>query len=239
MLKDVSKIPGAKIGLLSGLGPLAGSDVLSKIFQYAAARYGAVEDTEYPDVVLYSRGLDSFDVQGTMSDKVVADLTVSLEELERHQPSVIGIACNTAHVCLPQLQARSHAPIINLPDATARQAAAHNGTFLLLSSATTRQTKLYDNALHAAHIRFNTVPEQVQTDIDNIINDVMAHHLAQAGKKMEKIIDQYAGRVDGIIAGCTELPIALDRCHTSNHIYVDSNSVLATALTDACYQRAV
>ena len=40
------------IGIVSGLGPLAGSDVLDKLYQHAARRYHAVEDVDYPDVLL-------------------------------------------------------------------------------------------------------------------------------------------------------------------------------------------
>jgi hypothetical protein len=52
------------IGIVSGLGPLAGSDVLEQALTYAAEAYGATEDAEYPDIVLFSRGIEDFDATG-------------------------------------------------------------------------------------------------------------------------------------------------------------------------------
>ena len=59
------------IGIVSGLGPLAGSDVLAKALAYAATEYGAVEDADYPDVVLFSHGIDDFDSTGNIEEDFV------------------------------------------------------------------------------------------------------------------------------------------------------------------------
>ena len=58
-----------KIGIVSGFGPIAGIDVASKIHKYAAEHYGAVEDFEYPDFVLVSKGVEGFDKYGAINDK--------------------------------------------------------------------------------------------------------------------------------------------------------------------------
>jgi aspartate/glutamate racemase len=92
------------IGIVSGLGPLAGSDVLDQALAYAAEAYGATEDADYPDIVLFSHGIESFDATGSMERSFVQELVRVVQEVELHHPTVVGIACNTA---LPQRAAGS------------------------------------------------------------------------------------------------------------------------------------
>ena len=69
------------IGIVSGLGPLAGSDVLDKALAYAAEAYGAVDDAEYPDIVLFSHGIENFDSTGSIEDNFVQELIGVVQEI--------------------------------------------------------------------------------------------------------------------------------------------------------------
>jgi hypothetical protein len=62
------------MGIGSGLGPRAGSDVLDKAVAYAAEAYGAIEDTDHPDIVLVSHGIEDFDSTGSIEDNFVREL---------------------------------------------------------------------------------------------------------------------------------------------------------------------
>ena len=223
------------IGIVSGLGPLAGSDVLDKALAYAATAYGAVEDADYPDVVLFSHGIDDFDSTGSIEDDFVRELVRVVQEIELHHPSVIGVACNTAHLHFDELRAHSGAQFVNLVDATADAAAEHDRRYLLLSSSTTRRTGLYHEALRRRGVRFFDVGDDDQLDVDEIVHTVMAHDLESAGAQIDELLGRLEGGepFDGIIAACTELPIAFDHSEVSGVITViDSNRVLARALVD-------
>ena len=112
-----SPIGAGLIGIVSGLGPLAGSDVLDKALAYAATKYGAVEDADYPDIVLFSHGIESFDSTGSIEDNFVDELVTVVEEIDLHHPTVLGVACNTAHLHLSELRkhTRALAPVARTP----------------------------------------------------------------------------------------------------------------------------
>jgi aspartate racemase len=232
----VSRIKDSRIGILSGLGPLAGADLLSKAFAYAAERYGAVEDTEYPDAVLISHGIASFGVMALMDDQTESELLSVMRQLDQNKPTVIGIACNTAHLALENLRECTDAEVINIPVRTAEVAARQKVKYLLLSSRTTRTSGLYARALHDRGVDFVDVTDVQQDIIDEVIGLVMGNHITAAADILQALCQQYKTTTDGIIAGCTELPMAFDRLDVTDKVYIDANLVLAKSLVDACYQ---
>jgi len=228
------------IGIVSGLGPLAGSDVLDKALAYAATAYGAVDDADYPDIVLFSHGIEDFDSTGSVEHDFVRELVGVVQEIELHHPSVIGVACNTAHLYYDELRAHSGAQFVNLVEATAAAAGEHDRRYLLLSSSTTRRTRLYHDALGRRGVRFFDLSDDDQLDVDEIVHTVMAHELEAAGAQIDELVGRLEGGepFDGIIAACTELPIAFDHSEVSGVIpVVDSNRVLARALVDTYFAK--
>ncbi|HWC36759.1 MAG TPA: aspartate/glutamate racemase family protein [Mycobacteriales bacterium] len=225
------------IGILSGLGPLAGEDVLAKALDYAATRYGAVEDVDYPDVVLVSHGIENFDMTGDVSHGLRHELSVLVAELDSHHPSVIGVACNTAHLFLDDLREHSRAPIVDLIDEVAATAARSGEEYLLLSSSTTRATGLYRCALERHAVRFHEVGAHEQLAIDEIVHLVMAHELDIAGKVIRDFVSAWrSAPYTAVIAGCTELPMAIAHSGLARRLHIiDSNQVLAEALVDTYY----
>ncbi len=225
------------IGILSGLGPLAGSDVLEKALEHAATAYGAVEDVDFPDVVLVSHGIDTFDNKGTIGDHFERELVHAVRELDLHRCSVIGVACNTAHLYLAHLRRHTRARIVDLIDEVAQVAAQHDRRYLLLSSSTTRHTGLYHGRLDAYGVRYVDIDDAKQRVVDEVVRLVMGDRLVDAGDWLESLVAAlHPATFDGIIAGCTELPLAIDRSALPNRYpIVDSNAVLAHALVDTYF----
>ena len=226
------------IAIVSGLGPLAGSDVLDKALAYAADVYGAVEDVDYPDVVLFSHGIESFDSTGSVDGDFVRALVQVVQEVELHHPTVLGVACNTAHLFLDELRKHTSAVVVNLIEETAEAASAFDRQYLLLSSSTTRRTGLYHDALRRRNVRFFDVSDADQLDVDDVVHAVMAHDLEDAGAQIDELVSRLeAEPFDGIIAACTELPIAFDHADVADAIpVIDSNRVLAYALVDRYFR---
>ena len=225
------------IGIVSGLGPLAGSDVLDQALAYAAGAYGATEDADYPDIVLFSHGIESFDATGCMEKSFVRALIRVVQEIERLHPTVVGLACNTAHLHLDTLRAHTSATFVNLIEETAETASAFDRRYLLLSSSTTRRTGLYHAALDRRGVSYFDVSPTEQFELDRVVHLVMAHELHAAGARVESFVRHLDTPFDGIIAACTELPIALDHSPIPREIpVISSNQVLAHALVDAYYR---
>ncbi len=233
------KTPPKKIGIVSGLHPLAGNDVLAKIFQYSSEEYGAVEDLEYPEVILISRGIDGFDNKGSINDKFAEKLLIAIKQMEK-EADIVGIACNTAYTLYDYIKDKSKIPIVNLIEEVAKSLPENKqAKYLLLTSSSTRNSKLYEKILLQKKINFQTVDDSSQKQLDQIIYKIMGNKLRPSGLHFEKLLKFLgAGTYDGIIAGCTELPLAVSYIDPEfQKKIINSNLVLAKSLTDIAYGR--
>lgn len=226
------------LGIVSGIGPLAGADALNKLFAHAAQTYGAKEDAEYPDVILMSHGITGVDNTGALSDYFKTELIQLVSRIETAGASVIGIACNTAHIYLPDIAVKPDTILINLPEVVAEAAVqASERHHLLLTSSASRETRLYDNSLQARGVSYDFTNDDTQSRLDEIIELIMAYKLEEAGRAMREVLAwaQSEG-YQSIIAACTELPIAIDHCgDTLGLSIIDSSSELGEEMLRICY----
>lgn len=227
-----------KIGIVSGVGPLAGSDVLAKVLKNAAILYGAVEDSEYPDIVFVNHGIEGVDNVGTLNDTFEKEIVSMVQQLESQGATVIGIACNTAHIYLDKIKVGQDTVLVNLIDAVAAKAATADDKYLLLSSSTSKKQKLYHSYLQKHGVSFQETTHKQQKLLDKAIGLVMAYELNHAGKILEQVLlGAKANGFTAVIAGCTELPIAIDHGQIPKNIKViDSNQVLAQCLITDYYK---
>jgi len=228
-----------KIGIVSGVGPLAGSYVLAKVFEHAATVYGAVEDCEYPDVIFVSHGIEGVDNIGTLSDAFEKEIVSMVKQAEAQGATIIGIACNTAHAYLDKIKNKPKTILVNLIDTVAYKASKHNVKYLLLTSNGSKQQKLYHPYLKKYGVNFVETSEEMQDALDSTIGLVMAHKLDEAGRVIERVLSEAETKGSrAIIAGCTELPIAINHCkNKSNTKIIDSSQVLAECLVKSYYQQ--
>lgn len=225
-----------KIGIVSGVGPLAGADVLAKVFAVAAEKYKAIEDNEYPDVVLVNHGIPGVDNTGALNDAFCVEISRMTKQLEKQDATIIGIACNTAHVYANKFTFQHETTFVHLIEEVAQKAAQNHRDYLLLTSSASREQKLYQGYLEKYGVTFQETTESQQLLVDQAIGLVMAHKLDESGKVIAEIHKAARSTGQSIIAGCTELPIALQHvAETDDLIIIDSNLVLAESLAGHYY----
>jgi aspartate racemase len=211
------------------------------LLDHAATAYGAHDDTDYPDVMVISHGVPGFDATGAISQGFEANLVAAVKAVEVHRPAVVGVACNTAHLFTNSMRHHTGATFVSIIEATAEQAAAVDHSYLLLSSSTTRSQGLYHQALDGRGVRYCEADADEQLIIDRVVDLVMSFRLEEAGDTVEAFLESAATRrdFDAVIAGCTELPIALDHVSMSlDRPVVESNRALAVALVDRWARQA-
>ncbi|MEK7599888.1 MAG: aspartate/glutamate racemase family protein [Patescibacteria group bacterium] len=227
-----------KIGIVSGVGPLAGADVLAKTFKNAANIYGAIEDSEYPDLLLLNHGIEGVDNIGTLNDAFEKEIVSMVQHLEGQGCNIIGIACNTAHTYLDKIKIKPQTTLVNLIDIVSKVAKDTRRSYLLLTSGTSKQQKLYHRYLDKHAVLFQESTQTQQVLLDKAIGLVMAHKLDEAGALLEEVLR--SAKSEGhkaVIAGCTELPIAIAHCKDLVGMYViDSNEELAKAMLKKYYK---
>lgn len=230
--------PSSKIGIVSGVGPLAGSDVFAKLLEHAAGIYGAVQDSEYPDVLLLNHGIEGVDNTGNLNNNFETEIVDMVHQLEAQGCNIIGIACNTAHLYLDKIKLKPQTKFVNLIDTVSGVARLAGCSYLLMTSNASKQQKLYHGYLDKHAVSFQETSAQQQAWLDEAIDLVMAYKLSEAGSTLEKVLK--SAKADGhaaVIAGCTELPIAIAHCEDLHGLHVvDSNDELAKALLKNYYQ---
>ncbi len=224
------------IGILGGMGPLATADLFRKIVFLTKAdgdnghiRIYIDNNPAIPDrtAAILSGGEDP-----------VPEMTKALRNLEKCGADCIVLPCNTAHHFLPQLQALTETPILNMLDITAEVCAkTRSGKRAgILATRGTLETGLYDRAL-AAHGVGCVLPDEPGRDalMCAIYDGVKkGAALAPMRRELHLLVERMSEQgADFFILGCTEMPIVREVLELPGD-YIDPTSELAKAAIRFC-----
>ena len=133
------------IGILGGMGPEASANLYSKMIKYTQHEYGAVQDSDYPPIIIYSMPLLGFDETGIVDqDSVKMQLIEGVRKLENAGCDLIIIGCNTVHIFFDEMQAAVNIPILNIVEETKKKVVDFGCKKVgLFASESTSKTKLY------------------------------------------------------------------------------------------------
>jgi len=244
------------LGIVGGLGPYAGLDLMAKIFDATDAH----SDQEHLPVIQISFPHTIVDrtafLLGKTSVNPGENIGVIMQTLAQAGATVIGMPCNTAHspkiltVALEALhKSYPHVKFVHMIDALVHtvQSTYPNACKVgVLSTVATFETALYQSALEKAGL-ISMAPdgagrERVQKAIMDTSFGIKAcsKPVSAAAKKMledEAIVLAEQG-ADIIILGCTEIPLALTDATLTYDVskapipMIDATSVLAIALLE-------
>ena len=207
-----------KIGILGGMSPESTVEYYQYITRHYTERFG---DYGYPEIIIYSMSFQQY-VDWPYAgrwDLVAEGLGQAARQLEVAGADFIVIATNTMHLVVEEVQAAVKVPILSLLDVVADAIQQKGLTSVgLLGTAFTMSSRFYHQALAARGIEVLTpLPDEQQ-----YINDVIYRELV-AGKILPdsrrgylEIIARIAERgAQGMILGCTEIPLLVKQGDTS------------------------
>jgi aspartate racemase len=176
------------------------------------------QDYYYPEVIVYSLNFQRFtdyEDRGEMGPYVEYILQ-GLDALQRAGADFALMAANSPHAVFPQVAAQTTLPLLSIVEVTAKAAQARGlRRLLLLGIRFTMQATFYADVC----ARYGIDVITPDTDEQNIINRIIFEELvvgnfrAESRQLLLRIIEQYA--VDGVILGCTELPLLLRASDTT------------------------
>lgn len=204
-----------KIGILGGIS-------LASTLEYAAtiARkyYDRFGDYYYPEMILYSLDFQKFtdmENEGRLGD--YADyIAMGINALQRAGADFAIMSANSPHSALSAVQERTALPILSIVDAVGKQARLQQMKHVLLTGIYyTMQNTFYQNGLAAHGITVKTPDEADQKAIDEIIFSRLARNVISEHDREQflAILSRYP--TDGVILGCTELPLLLSQEQTT------------------------
>jgi aspartate racemase len=239
------------IGVVAGVGPLAGLDLLLKIVQETVAARdqdhltiaSLSQPDQIPDRTLYLLGETAVNPGHAMAQQ--------LTTLARMGARVAGIPCNTAHApaifdVIRQELAADGTPItlLHMIAEVVRflvRHAPHIRRVGVLSTTGTYLTRVYPQHLESAGFTVLVPPEDMQRElIHSAVYDPTYGIKTQgavtptARAHLETGIGHLKTQgVDAIILGCTEMPLAITQQTISGTVIIDSTRILARALIQA------
>ncbi len=210
-----------KIGLIGGIGPESTLDYYRNII---AAFRDSYEKTGFPEMVIESIDLAAFNalVDAGKWESVIQRIAIRCELLRRCGAGIGAMASNTPHAVFDAIQAKTDLPLLSIVSVTAEYARTLNVRSLcLLGTRFTMTSDYYQDEFDRFNIRLTTPePEEIariqhilMKEIElGIIKDKSRSELVTIVNRIKK-----ASGVEGVILGCTELPLILSQKDLSIH----------------------
>ncbi|AHB07317.1 hypothetical protein U875_19855 [Pandoraea pnomenusa 3kgm] len=219
------------LGVLGGMGPLATADFMRKLVESTPA----TKDQDHMPVFVHSvpQIPDRSESFLAGSDAPWPFLLAGLRILESAGAGAIAIPCNTAHLWHSRLAAATQLEVLHIGRASAEAVTAHPEALRrvgLMATSATIQGRIYHDALHAAGVDV-VVPcardqhERVSAGIAAVKAGDLARAAAMLDRAASQLVDDGA---QGIILGCTELPLVLSD-HPSGVPLFDTPHLLVKA----------
>ena len=197
------------IGIIGGMGPMATCDLMKKIIENTEA------DCDQDHIRMY------MDNNTNIPDRTAAilaggqdprpALTESAAKLQTMGADLLIMPCNTAHFFIEDVRKVVDIPVLNMQQETAKKLQEDGiSCVAVLATDGTVQSGLYDRALKEAGITPVYPDEDQQKLVMSVIYDyVKAGKTYTAVENIHSMVMHLQEKgAQGLILGCTELPIA-------------------------------
>lgn len=225
------------IGIIGGMGPQASARLLEVLIGLCSKDFGAKSDSDFPEIILNSVPVPNF-TSNKDNIKTVRNILIErIKKLENFKPTCFGIACNTAHFMLKDLQQITAVPFVSIIDEVTKKVDESSiETVGLLGTPITIDSGLYQDALGKQKIDVIVPSKKDCKLVETAIFNVLAGKAGRKdGQQLATVAESLKEKgAQGIILGCTELPLIFPK-DFSIPIF-DSIEILARALLNKFYE---
>lgn len=228
------------IGIIGGMGPQASAEFYRILIDQSRHTYGAKNNDDYPEIVMDSVPVPYFIGDTDRMEDAAKILESRVRRLTAFGATTITMACNTACILTDRLQKQTSVPFISIVDAVVKEVSRREQRVLLLASPTSLRLGLYQLALARHNFPYIVPQDRDYGELEYIIRGVLAgEDRGVLMKKLVRLVTAYREKenVDGIVLGCTELPLVFP----SNYdlpVY-NSLSILANSILKQYYTKEV
>ncbi len=234
------------IGVIGGMGPYAGIDLVKKIFDMTKA----TSDQEHVPLSLISvphliEDRTEFLLGKSRTNPGIVLSKIAMQLIEQGA-TAIGMPCNTAHSPSIIAEIKDRIPeniiFVNMIEKVVHYIINEYPKISkvgLLATSGTLKTRIYNDELENNDLMTIMLSEDdqmrlVEPSIYNRDHGIKSNSdpvSKKATKDLEKAIDLLASDgAEAIIMGCTEIPLAIKNTHHGSLPLIDSTKVLASAL---------
>jgi aspartate racemase len=203
-----------KLGIIGGIGPEATMSYYDNIIKGYQQRVDSLQTL--PEIVINS--INMYHMFSMLEreeyDGVASYLVEAVRNLQRAGADFALMCGNTPHIVFNEIQEQVDIPLLSIVSPTLEAARSQGLTTLgLLGTKFTMQHDFFAAPLRESGIRVVTPSADEQNFIHQTIVDELGNGivLKQTKQEMIRLISAMIDRnhLDGIILGCTELPLLL------------------------------
>lgn len=224
-----------KLGLVGGMSWVSTQDYYRFINEEVNARLGGLN---FAECIIYSINFNDFVTNNLANnwDGTARLMTSACLSLERSGADAIVLCANTAHAVVDQVKQKVRLPIIDIIDATARQIKLQGLSNVgLLGTKFTMEMEFYKKKMLQHGVESFAPREQSTRDrIQQTLKDELGKGIIKSETKqfyLRVIEDMLNEGAEGIIFGCTELPMILSQADVSVPVF-DTTRIHALAAVD-------
>lgn len=233
---------GRFLGVLGGMGPMAGAAFMTRLTALTPAR----AEQDHVPAILWSDPRIPDRPGGYLGEgpDPLPWMAYGVRQLARAGAQAIAIPCNTAHLWYEQLAAAAPVHMLHIVQAVVddlKRNGVERGRIGLLATAVTLKLGLYQARLEVAGYECVLLGEDdAAAYCANAIALVKANRLDDAFAPARRCIELLrALGVDAVVLGCTELPLAVPHAKRAELGVAISDSIDALALSAINWHRAI
>jgi len=222
------------IGIIGGLSP----ESTLYYYQHIAHEYlKRHSNYSYPEIIIYSVNFQNYITWCSKGDwsAVENDLVKTVNSLASGGADFVIISANTPHQVFEPVKERVELPMLSIVDAVVERAQKSGLKKLgLLGTKITMVGSFYPETAAKAGIEIMVPDEDEQEIIHGIIfNELSKGEINETSKqKYISIIDKLVSKgADGIVLGCTEIPLLITQ-YDVNIPVLDSSKIHVEAALD-------
>jgi aspartate racemase len=229
------------IGLIGGMGPFASAEFCKQLLVKSSQNFGAKNSDEFPEIILDSIPIPDF-ISNTKTLPIAKRMLISrVKKLDNFGCTDISMVCNTGHILFPVLSKVSNSNMISLIDAVRDAVLVKKLKRVgLLASKTTIKSGLFKKAFAPTETSVINPDNQTLDICERIIRGVIANNISKSAVRSlvkRTRLFMKKKRLDGIILGCTELPLAFPKNELPN--VIDCLDVLSDKLLGIFFQKSI
>jgi aspartate racemase len=204
------------IGLLGGMSWHSTAEYYRQINDSVQKKLGGWHSAK---IIVVSVDFDEIDVEHATKDYRKSDSIIiqAAQKLESAGSDFIIICANTPHKLADMISSNVKIPIVHIADATADQIIVRNiKKVALLGTKHTMEEEFYRGRLEKFGLSV-IIPEKDEREIiaQAINNECQGKNNDESKIKIIGIIEELAKRgAEGVILGCTELPLIVNQKDT-------------------------
>lgn len=227
------------IGLLGGMSWESSIEYYRIINESVKKRLGGLHSAK---CLMYSVDFANIETMQHASDWDALTQTMinAVHRLERGGADFLVICTNTMHRMAKEIEANTHIPLLHIADATAEAIRTKGLVNVgLLGTRFTMEGDFYRGRLEKDHGLNILIPDQPGREIVHhiIYDELVLGEIRDSSRKayVQIIAELQARGADGVILGCTEIPLLVKQTDVAIPIF-DTTTIHAEAAVDWALQ---